>query len=133
MNFLTLLFQNGLSYSSICVARLALSCYLETDNCEQFEKQRLVKRFMKGVFELRPAFPKYAVTCDVDQRYQTLHSLTLPSMTLPSDKCVFVLDVLLKQSKRGKNLAPVELLAYSDERLCVVAAISELFISYQKP
>ena len=91
---------------------------------------------MKGVFELRPAFPKYAVTWDVDlvlrylellfpldkltlkelsykvimlialssdQRCQTLHSLTLPSITLSSDKCVFVLDVLLKQSKRGKH------------------------------
>ena len=181
VNFLTLLFQNGLSYSSICIARSALSCYLEIDNCEQFGAHRLVKRFMKGVFELRPAFPKYAVTWDVDlvlrylellfpldkltlkelsykvimliallsgQRCQTLHSLTLPSMTLSRDKCVFVLDVLLKQSKRGKHMAPVELLAYtSDEKLCVVAAIREyirrtkdlrgtetqLFISYQKP
>ena len=82
------------------------------------------------------------------QGCQTLHSLTLPSMTLSSDKCVFVLDVLLKQSKRGKHLAPTDLLAYtSDEKLCVVAAIREyirrtkdlrgidpqLFISYQKP
>ena len=68
-------------------------------------------------------------------------------MTLSSDKCVFVLDVLLKQSKRGKHLAPMELLAYSDNILCVVAAIKEyirrtkdlrgaetqLFVSYQKP
>ena len=136
-----------------------MSCYLEIDNCEQFGAHRLVKRFMKGVFELRPAFPKYVVTWNVDlvlrylellfpldkltlkelscrvimlitllsgQRCQTLHSLTLPSMTLSSDKCVFVLDVLLKQSKRGKHLGPIELLAYtSDEKLCVVAAIRE--------
>ena len=35
VNFLTLLFQNGFSYSSICVARSALPCYLEIHNCEQ--------------------------------------------------------------------------------------------------
>ena len=129
-----------------------------------------MKRFMKGVFELRLAFPKYTVTWDVDlvlpylellfpldkltlkelsynlimlialslgQRCQTLHHLTLPFMVLSSDNCVF--DFVLD---RGKHLAPIELQAYSDKRLCqcVVAAIRKYihrtkdpFISYQKP
>ena len=148
---------------------------MEIDNCKQFGEHRLVKRFMKGVFELKLAFPKYTVTWDVDlvlhylellfpldkltlkelsynlimlialllgQRCQTLHNFMLLFMTLSSDKCVFdfVLDVLLVQ--RGKHLAPTELQAYSDKRLCqcVVAAIrkyihrtKDSFISYQKP
>ena len=66
INFLAVLYKAGLSYSAICVARSALSSYLDCSDCDVFGEHRLVKRFIKGVFELRPALPKYSATWDVD-------------------------------------------------------------------
>ena len=91
----------------------------------------LVSRFIKaGVFEARPAVPKYFETWDVKQelnylqslhppesltlndltyklvmllaallsgqRHQTLHSLGFSDMKLSPEKCVFVIQTLLK-------------------------------------
>ena len=36
-------------------------------------------------------------------------------------KCVFTVDILLKQSRKGKHLAPLEFLAFpQNEKLCIV-------------
>ena len=82
------------------------------------------------------------------QRRQTLHALDITTMDLTSEKCTFVLNSLLKTSRPGKHLAPIELQAYKlDKQLCPVAHITEyikrtaglrgnhhkFFISYQKP
>ena len=57
LSFLTFLVDSELSYSALNTARSALSaCVL---NHESVGSHPLVKRFMKGVFELRPALPKY--------------------------------------------------------------------------
>ena len=181
INFLAVLYKAGLSYSAICVARSALSSYLDCRDCDVFGEHRLVKRFIKGVFELRPALPKYSATWDVDivleyletyyplerltlkelsyklvmllallsgQRCQTLHCLSLASMKISDAKCVFSIDVLLKHSRKGKHLAPLEFVAFpQNSRLCVVSVLKEylcrtkelrgsenmLLISYQKP
>ena len=66
VNFLAMLFRAGLSYSAICVARSALSSYFECTNCQQFGDHKRVRQFIKGVFEKRPAFPKYSTTWDVN-------------------------------------------------------------------
>ena len=49
INFLAVLYEAGLSYSAICVARSALSSYLHCSDCDVFGEHRLVKRFIKGV------------------------------------------------------------------------------------
>ena len=82
------------------------------------------------------------------QRRQTLHSFNLDTMKLSSDKCVFVIQSLLKTSKPGKHLSFVEFQAYSpDVCLCVVKHLEQyiyqtqdkrstekqLLISFQKP
>lgn len=82
------------------------------------------------------------------QRCQTLHSLSLAMMKMFENKCVFHVDVLLKQSKYGKHLDPIELFAFpSNRKLCIVDVLKEylsrtkplrgpeskLFISYTKP
>ena len=69
-------------------------------------------------------------------------------MKLSSSMCVFQTTSLLKQSRRGHHLAPVELMAYpSNSKLCTVAVLREylartqdlredqdqLLLSYQKP
>ena len=59
VNFLGMLFNAGLSYSAICVARSALSSYLDCKDAAQFGEHKRVRQFIiKGVFKKRPALPK---------------------------------------------------------------------------
>ena len=62
------------------------------------------------------------------QRCQTILKLILFSMKLSSSMCVFQITFLLKQSRRGHHLAPMELMAYpgnSKSKLCFVMALRE--------
>lgn len=181
INFLAFLYKTGVGYSAICTARSALSVLLQFSDSDNFGDHPLVKRFMKGVFELRPAFPRYASTWSVDvvfdflgcltphnkltlkeltlklvtliavlsgQRCQTIANLSLTSMRLTDEKCTFNIDFCVKQTRKGKHLAPVELLAFRENKdLCIVSVLKEylkrteplrkgidkLFIAHQKP
>lgn len=65
--FLSKLYEDGLSYSSVNTARSALSVmYGKVDNVSIGEHP-LVKRFMAGIAKLRPPTPKYTTTWDVEQ------------------------------------------------------------------
>lgn len=47
-------------------------------------------------------------------------------MNLDDNKCVFYITSLLKPSRKGKHLDPMELLAYpSNIKLCVVTVLTE--------
>ena len=61
-SFLSELFHSGLSYSYINTAGSALSSLLHFDSPIAFGQLPIVKRFMKGVFEKRPALPRYSST-----------------------------------------------------------------------
>ena len=162
--------------------RSAMSGLLQFCDADNFGDHPLVKKkIMKGVFELRPSFPRYASTWNVDvvfdylellvphdkltlkeltlklviliavlsgQRCQTVANLSLRSMKLTDEKCTFIIDFCVKQTRRGKHLAPVELLAFPDNNaLCAVSVLREylkqrksirkdmdkLFIAHQKP
>ena len=78
VNFLAHLYKSGLGYSAICVARSALSSYLNIANAVDFGQHKIARRFMKGVFELKPILPKYSHTWDVD----TVQFLICWSVTL---------------------------------------------------
>jgi len=82
------------------------------------------------------------------QRVQTLKALTLTSMTLTANKCVFTIETPLKTTRPGKHLGRIEFLAYEPDRnLCVVQHLQayidrtshlrgetdQLLIGYQKP
>ena len=181
VNFLGMLFNVGLSYSAICVARSALSSYLDCKDAAQFGEHKRVRQFIKGVFEKRPALPKYSSTWDFDtvlqylelhyphdeltlkepsyklvmflallsgQRCQILHCISVSSVKMSDSRCVFTVDVLLKQSRKGKHLAPLEFFAFpQNEKLCIVSVLKEylrrteeirgeenkLLLSYQAP
>jgi hypothetical protein len=101
----------------------------------------LVKRFINGVFNMKPSFPRYTFTWDVNlvlkflksmddfdnitlkwltfklamlvalvsgQRCQTLHCLNLDNLDIFSDKAVFHITELLKHSRPGVYLKPIE-------------------------
>lgn len=100
VNFLAELYHTGEGYSAINTARRALSTCLLNDRCKSFGSHPLVSRFIKGVFESRPALPKYSETWDVKQvlsYLQPLHppeSLTLKDLT---HKLVMLLPLLSRQ------------------------------------
>ena len=81
------------------------------------------------------------------QNCQTLSCLKLSDMVLSDDKCTFYITSLIKQSRVGKHLLPIELLAFKEnESLCIIKLIKEyvcrtkdlrvdeyMFISFKKP
>ena len=73
IEFLTGLYQDGFSYSAINSARSMLSSILITPR--ESGKEILIKRFLKGVFELRTPKPKYKTIWDVPIVLNYLKSL----------------------------------------------------------
>ena len=88
IEFLTTLFDAGLGYSSINTARSALSTILPIHDGHKFGEHPLVIRFLKGVFELKPALPKYSDIWDVQtvlnhlKSYKPAEELSLKDLTL---------------------------------------------------
>ena len=66
LQFLTELYQDGLSYSALNTARSALAAIVQTTDNKSVGANPNVVRFMKGVFELRTALPRCRQTWDVE-------------------------------------------------------------------
>ena len=89
--FMTAEFNRGASYSKLNTIRSALSTYIFIDGL-QLGNIPLVKRFMKGVFQLRPALPRNSVTWNpeivlthlgrLDNNTVSLKELTFKTVTL---------------------------------------------------
>ncbi|KAK3701977.1 hypothetical protein RRG08_017867 [Elysia crispata] len=102
IDFLTELHKQGALYSSLCIARSALSCMLRVSDDITFGILSIVKRLMKGFYELKPSIPQTAKSCtwSVDDVLNTLEtwwpleSLTLKALTL---KLVMLLAMLSGQ------------------------------------
>lgn len=103
VNFLAELYHTGVGYSAINTARCALSTCLLIDRCKRFGSHPLVRRFIKGVLDSRPALPKSSETWDVKQVFsylQPLHPqkfLTLKDLT---HKLVMLLALLSGQTRQ---------------------------------
>lgn len=67
LSFLTSLYEQGLSYSSINTAKSALSGVLGYIDNNCIGKHSLTVKFMKGISRLRPPTAKYSVTWDADK------------------------------------------------------------------
>ena len=78
LDFLSKLFSDRHSCSQIDTASSALSGFI-TINKVPRGKHPVVKRFMKGMFELRPTFPKYHTIWDVRKVFN--YFKTLPVMS----------------------------------------------------
>ena len=83
VDFLTELFEAGLSYSGLNSARSALSMILSLEEGLSCGEHPLIKRFMRGAFHLRPSTPRYSYTWEVDRVLNHLESLRpLKDLTL---------------------------------------------------
>ena len=71
IEFLTSLFDSGLGFTAINTARSALSSIITLSNGLSIGENPTICRFLKGVFELRPALPKYNAIWDVGKSWIT--------------------------------------------------------------
>ena len=110
LQFLVRLFNQGLSYSALNTARSALSAIIITEGGESFGTNRVVTRFMKGVFESRRPNPKYTKIWDVGLVLKHLSTL------FPYDKLALkdltykvLMLILLVSSQRRQTVHSLDL------------------------
>ena len=88
IEFLTYLVHEGYGYSAVNSARAALSALISVGGVSSVGSHPLIKRFMRGVFNLKPVFPRYSVTWDADIvieylcKMQHVEQLSLKQLTL---------------------------------------------------
>lgn len=104
-NFLRLLFQEGASYSTINIARCALSAVLDTNSRETIGSDPMVSLVLRGCGNLRPPEPKYDSTWDVSKVFKLFNTWgrnsKLPLLKL-SKKLTMLL--LLCTAQRGQTI-----------------------------
>ena len=118
--FLADIHNSGVGYSAVNTARSAVSSILSINNLP-IGQHMLVKMFMKGVFNPRPALPKYTVTWDAGNMIhylRTLSPVARLSLKLLSQKLAMLL--LLLSGHRGQvlNLLDVRKMTLSFSRAC---------------
>ena len=123
INFLTELFlEDNLGYSAMNTARSALSTIMVTTTDQLFGSHPLVKRLLKGMFKIRPNFPKLVCTFDVDVVLRYLNELG-DANTIPFKMLTFRLATLfcLLSAQRDQTLTAinVRLIHVSDERIII--------------
>ena len=94
VEFLTFLFESGEGYSAINSARSALSTMIVDKNSMPVGRVPAVKRFMKGVFRLRPSLPRYSCIWDVNIVLDYL-KVFYPNEELPLSHLTLKLTMLL--------------------------------------
>jgi site-specific recombinase XerD len=102
IEFLTKLYKEGKSYSTINSARSALSQFIHLSDCStdtDFGKHTVTTKFMRGVFKLRPPVAKYNNTWDVKIVLDLLRKWDNTTVSLKhlSLKCVTLLALALGQ------------------------------------
>ena len=160
VNYLSHLFEQGEQYGYIAGTRSALSAILPNVDGKTFGNQELVQRTLRGIYKLRPSFPRYLVIYDANivldymrslpsnkdlllevltkklvtllcllsgSRAQMVPALDLHHMLVdPSGRYVFNIRQLIKTSKPGRHIAPLEFWSFPHEKkLCVVDCLDE--------
>ena len=95
----------GRGYSSLNIARSALSTILFSLSGSTIGNTPLIKRFMKGVFELRPSLPRYTYIWDVSIVLEFL-SHCFPLDDLPLNVLSFKCAILLALSSMQRVQSP---------------------------
>lgn len=110
IDFLTEQYQSGIGYSALSTARSALSAIITLPGQVQVGDHPMVRRFIKGVYQLKPNFPRYQRTWDTSivlQYLETLYPnsrLSLKDLTLK-----LVMLVALVTGQRGQSIFLMDL------------------------
>lgn len=119
LDFLSMLHENGLSYSTVNTARSMLSCILQLNINSSLPVGQfpIVKRFMKGIYELRPSLPKYTASWDLStvlnyfRKGASVSVLSLKELTL---KLTFLLTLLSGQRCQAVKFFSIKNMEFSD-------------------
>ena len=82
LNYLTMLHQGNLGYSSVNTAKSMLSSLFSLLHKRDIGKEPLIRHFMKGIFNLKPALPRYVNTWNVQVVIDYLDSLITSELNL---------------------------------------------------
>lgn len=102
--FLQELHDGGLSYSAINTAKSMLSSLFEIIHKREIGREVLIKRFMKGIFHLRPVIPKTIFTWDVKVVLKFLKTLDNTQLTLRLLSIKLALLLILTTGQRCQTL-----------------------------
>ena len=92
IEFLTHLSEKGYNYNQLCAARSAVVVLSENP---LLGKHPVLKRFMKGIFETKPTFPRMAVVWDIKCVFDYFRKMTEPlSMEMLGKKLVMLIALL---------------------------------------
>ena len=112
LHFLTELFEANCGYSALNTARSALSTFIVLPGNISVGNHPLVTRFMKGVFQSRPTFPKYAEIWDVNVVLSYLKTLSPVAKLSLKDLTYKVTMMLMLLS--GQRIQTIQLLDLKD-------------------
>ena len=105
VGFLTQLFGAGLGYSAINTARSALSALGSIQEITGVGERPLIKRFLRGIFQMRPTAPRYSTTWDVNIVLEYMsHNWPLQGITLKELTFKLVMLVALVTGQRGQSI-----------------------------
>ena len=99
VDFLSMLYEIGSSYSTIDTALSMLSFILQFNSnlSIPFGQLPVVKRFLKGIFEPRPAFPRYKSIWDVSLAWFFYsYSWTNPGLATQPKRFYCEIDIFFK-------------------------------------
>ena len=106
IEFLTILYEDGLQYSALNTARSAISTVVTLAADVSVGKHPLVTRFMKGVFQLRPALPRYTETWNVGVVIKYLSNMApTPELTMEHLTKKLTMLLALLSGQRTQTLA----------------------------
>lgn len=114
-------FNAGCGYSAIVTHRSALANFIILPGYSSLSNHPLVKRFMKGVFNLKPTLPRYTKTWDASQLVKFLKSL-YPNSDL-SLKLICLKTASLLTLLSGQRIHTVHLIQVQNIDLTENAAI----------
>ena len=121
-----MLFNEGKNYNSICVARSAVSALSLTSEVS-IGSHQLVKRFLAGAFNLKPALPKNSVTWDPQTVLEFLKNWS-PANTLSMLQLSIKVTLLclLVSGQRGQTIHFMDIRNMSWERDRIVCRFGDL-------
>ena len=133
IEFLLALFNNGLSYSSFNTARSALSSILTSIDGIPVGQHPLVIRFLKEVFESRPAMLRYTAVWDVKQVLDYLKTLSpVNEISLKSLLLKLTMLLALVTAQRGQSLLFLNVDSMIDSGSSIVFRLQE-YVKQSKP
>lgn len=118
LDFMTDLFEQGLGYSAMNTVRSALSQVLYSPSGVAFGELPIVKQFLKGIFQQKPALPRYTVTWDPSILLNYLKSLSPVkdlSLKMLTYKTVALLGILSAQRCQTLHFLDIRNMVLSDK------------------